>query len=64
MLLGATVSVYINQKFTWTLSKDPFGAQAACISVPVHLRLQACHMIAHASKCLCSTCNMLCNILM
>jgi hypothetical protein len=25
ILLGATVSVYINQRFTWTLSKDPFG---------------------------------------
>ena len=26
IMLGATISVYINQQFTWTLSKDPFGA--------------------------------------
>lgn len=27
ILIGATVSVYVNQVFTWTLSKDPYGAQ-------------------------------------
>ncbi|BDA48490.1 probable lysyl endopeptidase at N-terminal half [Coccomyxa sp. Obi] len=25
ILIGATVSVYINQQFTWTLSRDPYG---------------------------------------
>ncbi|EIE27691.1 hypothetical protein COCSUDRAFT_39286 [Coccomyxa subellipsoidea C-169] len=25
ILIGATVSIYINQQFTWTLSSDPFG---------------------------------------
>ena len=33
-MLGATISVYINQQFTWTLSKDPFGAHARlCLRV-------------------------------
>ena len=27
-MLGATISVYINQQFTWTLSKDPFGERS------------------------------------
>jgi len=30
ILVGATVSIYINEIFTWTLSSDPYGKLRRC----------------------------------